>query len=368
MDGRLGAEKVQVRKFVLEIGGVLIEFWGEEPSNRLMLITVPVQGLSMAREGFELLSPPPPGGGAKPGIVERPVSFSSGGLEMPGTLCLPESRSARLPIVILVHGSGPNDRDETIGPNKPFRDLAHGLAAGGIASLRYDKRTFAFRGQMNPRTVTLDQEVIDDAVAALKYGASLPEADPSRVFLLGHSMGGSLAPLIAERSGLALRGVALMAAAARPLDEIVAEQVAFQMKVAGVAEAEIAGKTAELKSAFARVRSGQAPEDEVVLFAPARYWRELFRLDIGAAVSRLQAPVLVLQGGRDIQIGRRDYDLIQKALASVPDDRKEFRWFEGLNHLFMEVTGESTGSEYGRTGQVHPEVIGTIMAWIRRRA
>ncbi len=364
--GRLNGEAVTVRRYTLEVANVLIECCGEEPTGRLMLVTVPVQGLAMTREGFELVPAAAPA--ATPADAEeRPIAFQSGGLNLPGTLCLPKVRTGRVPVVVFVHGSGPNDRDETVGPNRPFRDLAHGLAAGGIASLRYDKRTHAFRGQIDARAITVDQEVIDDAVAALEHAAALPETDPSRVFLLGHSMGGMLAPFIAARARVPLRGVLLMAATVRPLDEIMIEQISFQMRSAGAPDADVAAKTDALRTAFARVRSGQAPDGEMVMFAPARYWRELFRLDVAGALGRLPAPVLVLQGGRDVQVGRRDYERLREALAAVPEGRKEFRWFERLNHLFMEVEGTATGAEYGRAGKVDPGVTAAIVEWIRKQ-
>ena len=112
----------------------------------------------------------------QPRFTEREVSFTSGDASIPGTLCLPRNAGGKLPIIVMVQGSGPNDRDETIGPNKPFADIAHGLAEQGIASLRYDKRTFLIRqGTLpkpgSPDVVTLKWEIEDDAVAALEFYA-----------------------------------------------------------------------------------------------------------------------------------------------------------------------------------------------------
>ena len=98
------------------------------------------------------------------------------------------------PAVVLIHGSGPHDRDETIGPNKPFRDLADGLASRRIAVLRYEKRTRHHGGKMLGTTVTIKEEVLDDAVAAAELLRQTPGLDPKRVFVVGHSLGAMLAP------------------------------------------------------------------------------------------------------------------------------------------------------------------------------
>jgi hypothetical protein len=124
----------------------------------------------------------------------QPATF-----QVPGTLSLPVGKEARA-AVVLVHGSGPNDRDETVGPNKPFRDLAQGLASRGIAVLRYDKRTkvhgMKMGGIMN--TFTVKEETVDDALAAVALLRKTEGIDPRRVFVLGHSLGGTLAPRIAK--------------------------------------------------------------------------------------------------------------------------------------------------------------------------
>jgi pimeloyl-ACP methyl ester carboxylesterase len=277
-------------------------------------------------------------------------------------LTVPAGREGRGPLIVLVHGSGPNDRDETIGPNKPFRDIARGLAASGIATLRYDKRTFAFRGMGDARTFTVNEEVIDDAVAAVHFARTLPEVDSTRVFLLGHSLGGTLAPLIAERAPLA--GLILLAPGARPLDEAILDQVGTRLRLTGQPEATVTRQVEELRAAFARVRSGAAADSEMVFGAPARYWRDLQARRPLDVLQRLTIPVLVLQGGNDYQVTKADYDLVLAALAARPEASRQTHWFPELNHLFMPVAAPSTGTEYGRAGTVDARVIAAIATWI----
>jgi uncharacterized protein len=111
------------------------------------------------------------------------------------------------PVVVLVHGSGPSDRDETNGGSKLFKDLAWGLGSHGIAAVRYDKRTYQYPRSLVGKAITYDEEVVDDACAVVRDAAALPGIDPARVFVLGHSLGADLAPHIALRAGLPVAGV-----------------------------------------------------------------------------------------------------------------------------------------------------------------
>jgi dienelactone hydrolase len=147
-------------------------------------------------------------------VKERPLAVSSPYGPLPGLLTLPAGKGP-FPGVVLVAGSGPEDMNESIGPNKPFHDIALGLAANGMALLCYDKRTHLYARQMmsaNPH-VTIDDVVTDDALTALHELARQKEIDPQRVFLLGHSLGALMAPRIAL-SDPQVDGVILLAAPA----------------------------------------------------------------------------------------------------------------------------------------------------------
>jgi hypothetical protein len=355
VSGTFNGKPVTARKFELTLGSSVMEILALPPSNLLLRASVSLQGVDLVREGF--VPAPEKAQEAPAGVQERPATFSSGDLQFPGTVCLPAKRSARVPLVVLVHGSGSHDADETIGPNKPFRDLAWDLAEAGIATLRYPKRTFAFKEKLDVAHLTVEEEVIADAVAAVKYAQTLPEADPQRVFLLGHSLGATLAPFIAGRTP-PLRGVVLMAGTLRPLDELIYEQTAFQLGVAGQNQEEIARQVGRIKQTFARIRSGEAKDDEKVMNAPVFYWRDLLGRDPRAAWQKLKLPVLVLQGGKDVQVVKTDYDGLREAVTCEP------HWFPNLNHLFMPVEGQPTGGEYSKASHVDPEVIKVIAAWV----
>ncbi|HEY3416201.1 MAG TPA: DUF3887 domain-containing protein, partial [Armatimonadota bacterium] len=132
---------------------------------------------------------------------EVEVTVGSGEWALPGTLSMPEGNGP-FPALVLVHGSGPQDRDETIGPNKPFRDIAEGLASQGIAVLRYEKRTKAHGPQFTPEIIaklTVQEEVVDDALAAVALLRGTAGIDPRRIYVLGHSLGGGIAPRIGQQ-------------------------------------------------------------------------------------------------------------------------------------------------------------------------
>jgi len=357
----LGGKPLRVRKYTMELATLPVEFWIDAADHELMRVLVPLQQIEMVREGFELEKKQPPASAKPAAYVEREVKFPSGSLQFPATLCLPKNSAGKAPLVVLVQGSGPHDGDETVGANKPFRDIAHALAASGIATLRYDKRTYAFPAQIDLKNVTLDDEVSDDAVAALNYAATLPEAEASRLFLLGHSLGGTMAPYIAERYGK-LRGLILLAAGARPIDQILLEQLRMEMKEDGEAEAEIEAAVAQRKKLFAELRSGQWQEPFGGV--PAVYWRDWLSRDPAAELKKLKLPVLLLQGGRDTQVSTADYELLKTALAARPAPHQE-RLFPELNHLFIAAkTGKV--AEYTIPGQVDARVTVTIAAFVKK--
>src|SRR5208337_3453654 len=157
---------------------------------------------------------------------ERDTTVISGRWELPGVLTLPNIKSA-VPAVVLVQGSGPHDQDETIGPSKPFKDLAYGLASQNIAVLRYMKRTSQYGADSKSHSpFTVKDEVTDDAIAAVALLAKMPEINKKQIYVLGHSLGGMLAPRIAAEDPQ-VAGIIILAGTARPIEKVVVEQVKY---------------------------------------------------------------------------------------------------------------------------------------------
>jgi dienelactone hydrolase len=313
-------------------------------------------------------TPRPPEASAVPlpqGLTEESFTVGAGRFALPGTLTLP-SGTERVPGVVLVHGSGPQDRDETIGPNKPFRDLAWGLAARGIAVLRYEKRTKQHAGAMSQDlSITVHEETIEDAVLAEQGLRRHPRVDANHVFILGHSLGAMVAPRIGQEDR-AIAGLILLAGNSRPLTELVIEQTEYLASLAPNPATQ--GRIAAIKAQVARVMDPALPLNTpaaVLLGAPAAYWKDLNAYQPGAVAASLAMPMLILQGERDYQVTMKDFEGWRDALKGRTN--VTFKSYSDLNHLFITGAGKSTPAEYEKPGSMSEAVINDIATWVKAR-
>ena len=307
--------------------------------------------------------PPAPAVAADASFHETDFSVDEGERALPGTLAMPNGEGP-FPAVVLVHGSGPQDRDETIGANKPFLDIARGLAAQGIAVLRYEKRTQARPQDFANRDFSVDDETTSDAVLAVAALRNTPGIDSNRVFVLGHSQGGMMAPRIAAKSGH-VAGLVLLAAPSRSLLDIVIEQ---NRRLAVLDD----GKTSDAERAaidnlVEQVRLTRDPKTDpstkTVLGLPVGYWRSVDALDPVKDAETDALPMLVLQGARDIQVVDADW---QGWKAAFHDDPKvTFKLYEKLNHLGIAGEGEGSLAEYMQPGHVDAQLIDDVAAWVK---
>ncbi|RAO75945.1 hypothetical protein CA260_14925 [Dyella jiangningensis] len=299
------------------------------------------------------------------GTGERRLAVSTPLGPLPGILTLPAGEGP-FPVVVLVAGSGPHDGDETIGPNKPFRDIAQGLAAAGIASLRYDKRSLTYATRMAATTdVTIDDEVTDDALTATRLAGSQPGIDPHRVFVLGHSLGAYMAPRIGQRNpGLA--GLVLLAAPARSLLDVQAQQVREVGKRRGMSDEQVAHglkAIADEKQWLAEAGVGKHPTGSFE-GVPQSYQLSLRDYDVVAVAKGLHVPLLLLQGGSDFQVSpQQDFARWQSALAGRP--QVTFHRYDGLSHLFMPAGSSGTPADYQAPAHVDDQVIRDISNWVK---
>jgi pimeloyl-ACP methyl ester carboxylesterase len=261
-------------------------------------------------------------GAADPRVKQ--IDVTVGPVKLPGSLTLPaEPAAARVAGAVLIAGSGASDRDESVLGAKPFRDLALSLAARGIATLRYDKRTFAhpelFIADPSP---TVETETIVDAVAAIGVLRARPEIDPHRLFVIGHSLGALLAPEVASRAG-DIAGLVLLAAPGRPVLEVTLEQLRTQ-----------GAKASDLAPLEARVHAlPQLAATESLLGLPVSYWRDLDKRDEMQIARDLGRPVLLLRGESDQNVFAVDQERWVQALSGkVP---LEAATLPGLSHLLV---------------------------------
>lgn len=290
---------------------------------------------------------------------------------LPGVLTSPAAAEKRPIAVLFLWGSGPQDRDETIGAagNKPFRDLADALAAQGITSLRFDKRT-----KTAPETftaaATLEDEYFADARAAIGLLRQRPELAGYRLFVVGHSLGAMVLPAVLAADPDLAGGVSL-AGSPRSLFDIIHDQT--------VAAVEASGETAEAKgAAIAQSRrindalkavtdpAATLPAEVAGVYA-APYVASLNRLDQGAVARRLTVPLLFCQGDADRQVDPvADFGAWRTLLADRPN--VTFAGYPGLNHLFMPTSGLAVPADYDPPAAVAAGVSADIAAWLIARA
>ena len=292
--------------------------------------------------------------------VESPYTIRSGALELGGTLTVPRGARGPMPVAVIIAGSGPTDRNGNslmgIRPNA-YAQLAWRLAERGIASLRYDKRGMqGTKGTFDMTKMTLDDFAADARAAAESLAH---DARFSRVVLLGHSEGSSLA-FIAARAGPPVTAVISVSGLGRPLGVVIREQLARQFDSATLVRYD---------TAMAQYLRGEQPKDVPpqlgALFVPINrsFMNSLSSFDPPAAIRAVRQPVLIVQGGRDLQVTVVDAERLHTAkpdaqLVVVPL----------ANHVLKQVTDTTLAGQMptyqNPTVPIMPDVATAIADWI----
>ena len=288
-----------------------------------------------------------------------------------GKKVLPDPTEGRVPAVVFVHGSGASNMDEQIYSLTPFRDLAEGLAARGIASIRYDKRTFVYARKMRGQSVTVKEETVEDAIRAAGLLRLDPRVDPDRIYIVGHSMGAMLAPRI-DAEGGDFRGLILMAGTPYRLEDIVVRQLRQAAgSRGGLMKAIVALEDRMFSRKFDRLYEMTEEEAKKKKFAGSVtlwYFREMGRKTAADYIRETDKPVLILQGGMDFQVlPSVDFEGFKEQLRGR--ENVEYRLYPELNHLFVKGIYNDilkAGKEYRVEQHIGPEVIDDIAAFIRR--
>jgi len=345
-----------------------------ERGEAALVVTVGVDGLLF---GLQLV----PGGEVPPVRWEPPayadaslfseedLLLGAGPLAVPGTLSLPRAPKP-CAAVVLLGGSGPVDRDSTLGPNKPFKDLAWGLASRGVAVLRFDKVTFAHPDDVEADTgFTVADEYLVHAGEAIRLLADHPAIDPGRVFVLGHSLGGTVAPRVAEAEKV-VAGLVILAGGTVPLHRAIVRQVKYLASLIPETSTE-SGPAIDVMVEQARLvdspdLSVLTPASGLPFGVPAPYWLDLRGYAPAAVAAGLGKPMLILQGGRDYQVTvADDLPAWQEALAGRPD--VTVRIYDAGNHLFFTGTGLSTPADYDAPQHMDVAVVEDVARWITSR-
>ena len=208
------------------------------------------------------------------------------------------------------------------------------------------------------------EETIDDAVSAVAQLRATDDIDSRRIFVLGHSLGGMVAPRIAQADPQ-IAGLVFLAGAVRPFEEVIVEQTRYLISLNGKSSAESAAYLAQVEADAKKLKQLTAADasSRMVLFgAPVAYWLDMREHDPLAAAKEIQQPMLFLQGRRDYQVTVKDYEIWKTALTGHP--RVTFTLYPQLNHLFVTGTGKSTPAEYEQPGHVEAQVVADIAGWI----
>lgn len=304
--------------------------------------------------------------------IEKRIVGAGSDYPLNGLLTLPEDTSRPVPAVVFVHGSGSSNMDERVGKLTPFKDLAEGLANHGIASIRYDKRSFAHAFKMmkdKGAVITVKEETIEDAVLATRLLKMDDRIDPERIFIIGHSMGAMLAPRI-DAEGGDYKGLVLMAGTPRKLEEILLEQNEEMLEQLSGLLRKLVGKQArklkELFTGLYELSDEEAKAKKVGGGTTLYYFKEMGEHDVPSYLTATRKPMLVMQGEKDFQAkADKDFTLYQELLK----DRVEvtFKLYEGLNHAFVpSVYGCITKAkkEYSVEQHIGENIISDIANWI----
>ena len=292
-----------------------------------------------------------------------------------GLLTLPEDAAGSVPAVVFVHGSGASNMDEKVGKLTPFKDLAQGLAQHGIASVRYDKRSFAHGFKMlrdKSLEVTVKTETIYDAILATELLKKDPRINSEKIYIIGHSMGGMLAPRI-DAEGGNYAGLIIMAGSPRKLEEIILDQNEAALHstkgfVNWIVKKQVA-KFAAMFDGMYELSDEEAKKKKMGGGTTLYYFKEMGEHPTSGYLLATVKPILIMQGEKDFQAtAEKDFAAYKQLLAGRSN--VTFRLYENLSHAFVpSVYGDimKAKQEYNVEQHISEEVIADIANWINGR-
>lgn len=303
-------------------------------------------------------------------IEEKIVVGENTKYPLNGLLTLPDSITSPVPAVVFVHGSGASNMDEKVGKITPFKDLAEGLAKHGVASIRYDKRSFVHGFKMvKEKEVTVKMETIEDAILATEMLKKDARIDKDNIFIIGHSMGAMLAPRI-DAEGGEYKGLILMAGSPRKLEEIMVAQYEDVLQSTKGLVRWIVKKQAEkmtkMFDGLYQLSDEEAKKKNMGNGMTLYYFKEMGEHAAANYLKDNQKPILIMQGEKDFQATvENDFNAYKKLLSGK--DNVTVRLYENLSHAFVpSVYGDimKAKQEYNVEQHIGEEVIADIAEFI----
>lgn len=305
-------------------------------------------------------------------VQEKIVVGAGGKFPLNGMLTLPDAAEKPVPAVVFVHGSGSSNMDEQVYKLTPFKDLAEGLAKHGIASIRYDKRSFAhgFKMVRAKTPITVKEETIEDAVLAAELLRQDARIDADNIFIVGHSMGAMLAPRI-DGSGGSFKGLILMAGSPRTLEQIMLGQNADMLAASKglmrwIMKKQVA-KFEKLFDGMYELTDEEAKKRKMGGGTTLYYFKEMGEHPASDYLAHMEKPMLIMQGSEDFQ-AKVDPDFIGYQNLLQGRTNVAFKLYEGLNHAFVPAIYrdiKQAKKEYNVERHIGEDVIGDIAAWIK---
>ncbi|MCL2039053.1 MAG: alpha/beta fold hydrolase [Bacteroidetes bacterium] len=282
--------------------------------------------------------------------------------DITGKITIPKNidKGKKVQCVVLVHGSGPQDLDQTIFGRKPFRDIAFGLSSNNIAVLRYDKRTYLGKIK-DVDNFTIDEESVDDAVSAVDFIKNNYADKIDKIYVLGHSQGGYVMPRISKKSKNT-EGFISIAGNARSIPELMKYQYEYLGDLFGLDKKYLEPLTASCDIILSGNFTKDTPASELIN-SPAAYWLDLKNYNPTQEFKNEKRPILFIQGGRDYQVTMTDFNLWKKDLSK--NKNVKFVVIDELNHLMQEGEGRSVPTEYKEPIHVSKKIIDNILQWLK---
>ena len=290
-----------------------------------------------------------------------------------GILTLPENADGPVPAVVLVHGSGSSNMDEKVGKLTPFKDIAEGLARHGIACVRYNKRSFSYGLKMvrdKSLTITAKEETIEDAILATELLKADSRIDSDKIFIIGHSMGGMLAPRI-DIEGGDYRGLIIMAGTPRRLEDAMKEQLGETLDQMNPFVKKLAsGSINKLLKKFDGMYDmpdEQAKKIKIGNGATLYYFKDMGQTTVAEYMAQVNKPMLIMQGDKDFQV-KADVDFAIYKEMLKDRNNVTFKLYKNLNHAFVNSvygTISKAKQEYNVEQHIGENVIADIANWIK---